>query len=86
MIAPISIGKTLQNSTCVITVRASFHVAKPTDRSPRFHGAYGVMISGGREWARSPLGSSEVGILYLWIPYANPRKHLLEASLFTTIS
>jgi len=62
MIAPTSIGKALQNSTYVITVRASFHVAKSTDRSPRFHGAYG-MISGGREWARSPLESSEVGIL-----------------------
>ena len=67
-------------------MRASFHVAKSTDHSPWFHGAYGVMISGGREWARSPLESSEVGILYLWIPYANPRKHLREASFFTTIS
>ena len=86
MIAPTSIGKTLQNSTCVITVRASFHVVKSTDRSPWFHGAYGVVISGGREWARSPLECSEMDILYLWFPYANPRKYHLEASLFTTIS
>ena len=86
MMAPTSIGKTLQNFTCVITVRASFHVVKSTDRPPRFHGAYGVVISGGRKCARSPLESSEMSFLYLWIPYVNPRKHLLEASFFTTIS
>lgn len=44
-------------------------------------GAYVVVISGGREWVRSPVETSEMAVLYLQVPYAHARSILRKISL-----